>query len=251
MPEGVAFVTGASQGIGEAIARRFADDDFAVALAARSDTTDLADELGNALAVRCDVTDEESVRDAIDATVEEFGGLDVLVNNAGIAGPTKPVEEIEREAWSETIETNLTGPFLCAKHAASALRDSDDGSIVNVSSVGGKRPYPNRSPYAASKLGLVGLGRTLAAEFGDDAVTVNTICPGPVAGDRIESVIENQAEARGTTPEAVKREEYLGDLMLDEMVTPAEVADVAYRLAVDHRHVTAQDVNVDAGMTWY
>ncbi|GAA0655866.1 SDR family NAD(P)-dependent oxidoreductase [Salarchaeum japonicum] len=251
MREGVAFVTGASQGIGEAIARRFAEDGYAVALAARSDTTQLADELGDALAVECDVTDEASVESAIDATLSEYGGLDVLVNNAGIAGPTQPVETVEREEWSETIETNLTGPFLCAKHAASALRDSDDGSIVNVSSVGGKRPYPNRSPYAASKLGLVGLGRTLAAEFGADGVTVNTICPGPVAGDRIETVIEKQADARGTTPEAVKQDEYLGDLMLDEMVTPEEVADVAYRLAVQHRHVTAQDVNVDAGMTWY
>jgi len=251
MGEGVAFVTGASQGIGEAIARRFVEGGYSVALAARSDTTDLADELGDALAVTCDVQDEASIEAAIDATVSEFGSLDVLVNNAGVAGPTKPVEDVDREEWSRTLETNLTGPFLCAKHASPHLRESDRGSIVNISSVGGKRPYPNRSPYAASKLGLVGLSRTLAGEFGDDDVTVNTICPGPIAGERIERVIEKQAQARGVTPEEVRDAEYTGDLMLDEMTPPAEVADVTYRLAVDHRHVTAQDINVDGGMTWY
>ena len=255
-----AFVTGGSQGLGRAIALNLAGHGATVAVAARSDgiyeTAELVgEETGEesrALAIECDVSDEDSVEAAIEETVGEFGSLDVLVNNAGISGPTAPVEEVSFEEFEETMLVNVTGAFLCAKHAASHLRDSEHGRIVNISSVGGKRPYANRTPYASSKMGMIGLSRALAAEFGSDGVTVNTICPGPVAGDRIDRVIQAQAEKRGLSFEEAKEKLYVGELTLNEMVQPEDIAEqVAYFASDAGEHITVQDVNVDSGMTWY
>ncbi|MDF9747196.1 SDR family NAD(P)-dependent oxidoreductase [Natrinema salsiterrestre] len=249
------FVTGASQGLGREIAIAFADAGANVALAARSDgideTADLIDAPDRTLAVETDVTDSESVADAIDETVATFGGLDCLVNNAGIAGPTAPIEETEDGEWLETLDVNVVGIARATREAAPHLRDGDDGSVINISSIGGKRPYANRTPYAASKMGVIGLTRALAAEFGDDGVTVNAICPGPVEGDRIRGVFERQAEEAGVPVEAVEAE-VLETLLIDELVPPEEVAELAVHLASgDSRHVTGQDINVSSGGAWY
>lgn len=250
-----AFVTGASRGIGRQIAVTLADYGANVALAARSDgiheTAELVGDDGRTLPVETDVSEEGMVEEAVAATVEAFGGLDCLVNNAGMAGPTAPVEEVSAAAFRETVDVNLVGAFLCAKHAAPHLRASDRGSVVNISSVGGKRPYPTRTPYAASKAGMIGLSRTLSREFGDDGVTVNTVCPGPVEGDRIERVLEKQADARGVAYEEAKRE-FFEELAVDSFVPKEDVAEfVAYLAGPNGRHFTAQDVNLDSGMAWY
>ena len=256
-----AFITGGSMGLGRAIAVCLASYGANVVAAARSDgiyeTVELVEaEVGEdgpgALAIECDVSDEAAVEAAIDETVETFGGLDILVNNAGIAGPTAPVEDVSFDEFEKTLLVNVTGSFLCAKHASTYLRESDHGRIVNISSVGGKRPYANRTPYASSKMGMIGLGRALAAEFGDDGVTVNTICPGPVAGDRIDRVIQAQADKRDWSFERAKEELYIDGLTLNEMVQPEDVAEqVAYFASDAGEHITVQDVNVDSGMTWY
>lgn len=250
-----AFVTGASRGIGRQIAITLADHGAAVGLAARSEGIyETADRIGEdrALAIECDVTNESAVRTAIEETVDIFGGLDCLVNNAGIAGPTAPVEEVAFDEFESTLRVNVGGAFLCTKYAVRHLRESNRGSIVNISSIGGKKPYPNRTPYAASKMAMIGLGRTLAFELGADGITVNTICPGPVHGDRIEAVIEAQAEKQGWSVQRTRDELYTGDLALGEMVSPEEVADlVAYLASVSGRHVTAQDVNIGSGGAWY
>ncbi|WP_222916001.1 SDR family oxidoreductase [Natrinema sp. SYSU A 869] len=249
------FVTGASQGLGREIAVAFADEGANVALAARSDGIDetaaLIDAPDRTLAVETDVTDFESVANAVDETVEAFGGLDCLVNNAGIAGPTAPVEETTDDEWLETLDVNVIGIARVTRAAAPHLRESAQGSVINISSIGGKRPYANRTPYAASKMGVIGLTRALAAEFGDDGVTVNAICPGPVEGDRIRNVFERQAEKQGVSAEVVE-DEILESLMIDDLVPPAEVADMAVHLASsDSRHVTGQDINVSSGGAWY
>jgi len=251
-----AFVTGASGGIGRAIALELADRGATVALAARSDgiheTAERIGEPDRTLAVETDVTDEASVASAVERTVETFGGLDCLVNNAGIAGPTAPVEEVAVEEWERTMDVNATGAFRCVKHAAPHLRDSDRGSVINIASISGKRPLEDRTPYAASKTALVGLTRTLAFELGDDDVTVNAVCPGATRGDRIDRVIEKQAERRGLSFEAAKREVFTGDTALGRLTDPADVANaVAYLTGEDARNVTAQDINVDAGTVWY
>lgn len=242
-------------GIGEKIAVTLSEYGANVTLAARSEgiyeTAERIDD-DQALPVETDVTDEDNVAASIEATVEEFGGLDILVNNAGIAGPTAPVEEIEAEEWRQMTDVKVFGPFLCLKHSVPHLRESDRGTVVNISSIGGKRPYPNRSPYAASNMAMIGMSRTWAHELGDDGITVNTICPGPVAGDRIERVIKAQAEEQGRPVEEVREEQYFADLAIPEFVEKTDIAEMIAYLASDvGRHITSQDLNVDSGGAWY
>jgi NAD(P)-dependent dehydrogenase (short-subunit alcohol dehydrogenase family) len=249
-----AFVTGASQGIGRTTAETLVDRGASVALAARGDGIyDAADELGEgAFPVETDVSDEESVADALDATVEHFGGLDCLVNNAGIAGPTAPVEDVAVEEWERTMDVNVTGMFRCTKHAVPHLRESDRGSVVNISSISGKRPLEHRTPYTASKMAVIGFTRTLAFELGESDVTANAICPGATSGPRIEDVIERQAAQRGVSYEEAKEAVFTDDTALGSLVDPEDIAEMVAYLASDAgRHVTAQDINVDAGSTWY
>jgi NAD(P)-dependent dehydrogenase (short-subunit alcohol dehydrogenase family) len=249
-----AFVTGASGGIGREIAFEFGDQGANVACAARGDGIhETAEDLGEqGLAVRCDVTDEESVAAAVEETAETFGGLDCVVNNAGVAGPVQPFDRVDSEAFQSTFAVNVTGANTCVKHAAPHLRESDRGSVVNIGSIGGKRPYPNRTPYAASKMGLIGLTRTLAYELGRDDVTVNTVLPGPVEGDRIEEVVQKQADladVENAEPASIGPDDFA---LPDYLVSPGEVAQqVAYLASPAGRHITGQEIAVDAGGTWY
>ena len=259
-----AFVTGASQGIGREIAVSLADKGADVALAARNvenleETTEIidnlegeADETGDTLVVKTDVADEESVESSIDETVDTFGGLDCLVNNAGIAGPMQPFERMDVEDWDHVQAVNVRGPFLCAKHAVDHLTESDRASIINIASVAGKRPYPNRAPYAASKMAVIGLTRTLAFELGKKGVTVNAVCPGAVQGDRISRAIEAQVELEqedgvrtvNTDPDNLA----LGKLFVEKEDIAEQVAYLASDAA---RNTTAQDINVGGGVAWY
>jgi NAD(P)-dependent dehydrogenase (short-subunit alcohol dehydrogenase family) len=253
-----AIVTGASQGIGQQIAITMAEHGASVVLAARSEgiyeTEDKIEEFdsGEALPVETDVTDESSVKAGIETAVDEFGGIDCLVNNAGIAGPTAPIEEVALEDWQETMNVNVDGMFLMAKHAASHLRESDQGSVINISSISGKRPLRNRTPYTSSKMAVIGLTRTLALEFGEDNVTVNAICPSGTKGPRIDGVIEKQAEDLGVSYEEAKRQTFTNDAILGKLTEADDVADAASFLASENaRSITAQDINVDAGTAWY
>lgn len=250
-----ALVTGASQGIGQQIAITLANEGANVALAARSDgiyeTDDMIDSDGT-LPVETDVSDEASVEASIAATVDEFGGLDIIVNNAGIAGPTAPIEEITVEEWQQTLDVNLMGMFLTVKHGVGHLQESNRGTVVNISSISGKRPLESRTPYTASKMGVIGLTRTLAFELGDDDITANAICPGAVRGERINNVIENQAEQLGVSFEEAKRQVITDDMALDDIIDPEDIADMVAYLASDHgRHITGQDISIDSGATWY
>lgn len=245
-----AFVTGASRGIGRQIAVELGERGANVTLAARSDgiheTADMV--ATDTLAVETDVTDDESVRTAIERTVEEFGGLDCLVNNAGIAGPVDPHHRVEPEDFERTLDVNLTGPWRCVKHASPHLRTSEHGSVVNIGSIGGKRPYPNRSPYAASKMGLVGLTRTLASELGSEDVTVNVVQPGPVEGERIQRAVQKQAEladVEGAEPLEISGSDFaLPDYLIDQQDIAAMVA---YLAGPNARKITGQEIAVDAG----
>jgi len=260
--EGItAFVTGASQGIGREISVELADSGADVALGARSvdgleetaeKIDDIEGETGEALVVRTDVSDEGSIEDSIEKTVDEFGSLDCLVNNAGIGGPIDPFDRIDADDWDHVQDVNVRGPFLCAKHAADHLRESDQASIINIASIAGKRPYPNRAPYAASKMALIGLTRTLAFELGKDGVTVNAVCPGAVQGDRINRAIEGQAELQDEegvrTLNADPDNLALGHLLIGKEDVAKQVAYLASDAA---RNTTGQDINVDAGAAWY
>jgi NAD(P)-dependent dehydrogenase (short-subunit alcohol dehydrogenase family) len=251
-----AFVTGASQGIGREIAVTLADRGANVALAARGDgiyeTAERIDDDERTLAVETDVTDEASVEAAVEATVEEFGGLDCLVNNAGIAGPVEPYDRLEEGHWTQVLEVNLIGAWRCVKHAGPHLRESDRGSVVNIGSIGGKQPYPNRAPYGASKMGLVGLTRTLAHELGRDDVTVNVVQPGPVEGERIEEAFAGQMaldDVENAEPYQVGENDFA---LADYLIAPDDVAaQVAYLAGPHARKITGQEIAIDAGGTCF
>ncbi|ELY50462.1 SDR family NAD(P)-dependent oxidoreductase [Natronolimnohabitans innermongolicus] len=251
LDEVTAYVTGGSQGIGQQIALELADAGASVAVAARGDGIyDTADRIGEdrALPVETDVTDADSIVDSLERTADEFGGIDCVVNNAGIGGPHKPVEELPLEEWERTLEVNLTGAFLVCKHALPYLKESDQASLVNISSIAAKDPYPTRTPYSASKAGMIGFARDLAYEWGEYDITVNTVCPGAVEGERIERMIEKQAEHRDVSIDEARRQRITGKLPLDSIVDPGDIGAFVAFLASDRaRNITAQDINIDSG----
>lgn len=251
-----AFVTGASQGIGAELAVNFAEWGANVALAARSEGIyETAERIGDGrqtLAVETDITDERNVKASIAQTIDTFGGLDLLVNNAGIAGPTAPVERIDTEQWQQTTDVKVLGPFLCLKHSLEHLRNSDRGTVVNIASIGGKMAAPNRSPYGAANMAMIGMGRAWAHELGDAGITVNTICPGPVDVPRLQRVIEAMAEEKDESYEHIRDTMFLGDNAIEEIVQPEEIAEmIAYLTSDAGRHITAQDLNISGGAAWY
>lgn len=178
----------------------------------------------------CDVSDAASVDRLFDDAQRTLGGLDALVNNAGIAGPTAPCEDVALADWERTLAVNLTGQFLCARRAIPFLRQSARASITNLSSAAGRFGFPNRSPYAASKWGVIGFTKSLSIELGRDGIRVNAICPGSVAGERIDRVFANRAALRGVAVDVV-RDEALESTSLRRLVTAQDVANAIVFLA--------------------
>ncbi len=226
------LVTAGANGIGLATARAFAQQGARVhvcdvdgaALDALG-TTDAT--LGRSV---CDVADRASVARLFADVVRSFGGLDVLVNNAGIAGPTARCEDLDPEAWERTLAVNITGQFHCARLAIPYLRQSRNASIVNLSSAAGRFGFPLRTPYAASKWAVIGFTKSLSMELGPDGIRVNAVCPGSVAGPRIESVIADKAAARGVAPDVV-RDAMVAKASLKRMVSAEDVAHAIVFLA--------------------
>lgn len=183
--------------------------------------------------------------DALFGEVEAaFGGLDVLVNNAGIAGPTVGVEEISDADWQRTIEVNLNGQFYCLRRAVPLLKRADGGVIVNISSVAGRLGYAYRLPYAATKWAIVGMTESLAKELGPANISVNAVLPGIVEGPRIERVIAARAQALGVDY-ATMEQEYLQKVSLRRMVSPHDVAaTVAFLCSPSGRNISGQPISV-------
>ena len=250
----VALVTGGGRGLGRVIALRFAAEGCAVAVTGtgREHLEATAREIGAAggrsVTVVADVAREPDVARMVEATVRELGGLDILVNNAGIAGPTAAVAEARCEEWERTLAVNLTGAFLCAKHAIPHLRAHPNGRIINISSVAGLIGYAMRSAYAASKWGMIGFTRSLALELGADGITVNAIAPGSVRGERIARVVRDRATSLGRSIAEIEREFYVEPTALKRMLDPEEIAGAALFLASDEaRGITGETISVTAG----
>jgi NAD(P)-dependent dehydrogenase (short-subunit alcohol dehydrogenase family) len=249
----VAIITGGGYGIGKQIALTYARAGAKLVLAARTpgpleEARAEVTKLGAATAViQADVAKEADCARLVDETEKAFGRVDILVNNAGIAGPTKRTTEMALREWQEVIDINLTGAWLASRAAIPAMVKQRAGNILMISSGAGRRGYPLRSPYAASKWAMIGLTQTLAGEWGNDGIRVNCICPGAVEGDRIERVIRARAEAMGAPYDQIKKG-FTSTAALQRMVTEDEVARVSLFLVSDlSAGVTGQTINVDAG----
>ena len=147
----------------------------------------------------CDIADRAAVERFVEEAVDALGGIDILINNAGIAGPTTSVEGLDPDEWDTVLAVNLTGPFNVTRLAIPHLKKSDAGVVIMMSSVGGRFGYANRSTYATTKRALIALAETLALELGDDGIRVNTIAPGAVSGPRMDGVLRARAAATGGT----------------------------------------------------
>ena len=249
----VAVITGGGRGIGRCIALRFAAAGASVVVSGTSKDAleqtarDVRERGGLGIAVLADVAEEAAVEQLVARTLAGFGHLDILVNNAGIAGPTAPVTEVSREDWDRTMAVNLTGAFLCAKHALPQMIRQQSGRIINITSIAGLQAYALRSPYCASKWAMVGFTQTLAEEAGRYNITANAIAPGPVRGPRIESVIRNRAAQMNATYEEVERQ-YVEPTALKRMVEEDDIAAMALFLASDEgRNITGETFNISSG----
>ncbi len=253
----VAIVTGASRGIGREIARAFAAEGASLVLAARSAGAldELAEELcgrgTTVVTVPTDMTRSDQVERLADTAMRLRGRIDVMVNNAGLAGPTVGIVDLDPGAWAEVLESNLTTCYLGCRAVVPAMMAQRSGAIINLSSISGKRPLLFRAGYCAAKMGVIGLTRELALELGPHGITVNAICPGSVTGERIDAVIAAQARARGLSTDEVARE-FAASSPLGRLVPPEDVAAMAVYLAGPHgRSITGEDVNVNAGVAMY
>jgi len=194
---------------------------------------------------RTEVADRAQVAKLFDDALEALGGLDCLVNNAGIAGPTGPVEAIAPEDWDRTLAVNITGQFNCTRLAVPHLKKSPNASIVNLSSAAGRFGFPLRSPYSASKWAVVGVTKTWAMELGEFGIRVNAIQPGAVDGERIRRVFAAKAEARGTTMEEQQRLA-LQQASIKELIQPQQLADMIVFLASPlARTISGQAIAID------
>ncbi len=245
-----ALVTGGGNGLGRAIALRLAETGARVVLVGRTGRklAAVADEISRAGgSVRTAVADV-SVPSAVQALADELGdeAISILINNAGVAGPVRPLVEIEPDEWDEVFAANVRSIYLMCRAFLPPMIDRGGGDVINLASVSGKRPLANRTPYTASKMAVIGLTTTLAYEVGPLGVAVNSLSPGPVRGERMDRNFRLEAERAGTTVEQA-RAAFVSRAALGRMVEESEVADaVLAMLAMPG--LCAADIDLSAGM---
>ena len=238
------LITGGGSGIGRAIAEAFAAEDAKIWI------TDIDAAHVGALPPGwrgpvADAADANAAEALFAAIAGDWGGVDVVCANAGIAGPTALVEDVTLADWRACTAVNLDGAFLAAKHAARLMKPAKSGVILITSSTAGLHGYPNRAPYAAAKWGVIGLMKTLAMELGPFGIRVNAICPGSVEGPRMEGVMQREAAARGLTRDQLYAG-YAAGTSMGRWITPEDIAQMALFLASDAaRLVSGQVISVD------
>ena len=242
-------VTAGAAGIGLAISRTFVehgakvhicDIDEAALAACRRQLPELTQ-------TRADVASLADVERLFHDARERLGGLDVLVNNAGIAGPTAKVEDIRPEDWDRCIAVDLNGMFYCTRKAMPLIKAAGGGSIINLSSIAGRFGFPLRTPYSAAKWAVVGFTQSLAAEAGPHKVRVNCIQPGIVEGERVDRIVAAKAEQLGVSPDQILARMVEGTA-LKTTVTAQDIANTALFLASDAgRHISGQAISVCGG----
>ena len=250
------WITGASSGVGEGMARVFYREGANIIISARREDELLrvrescGDGPGAVQVVPFDLVDREQREAAVAHVLKDNPRLDVVVNNAGIAGPTGGIDAISDAEWQATININLTAQYRFAHHAVPMLKESSHGHLLHIASVAGRLGYAWRTPYAATKWAIVGLMKSLASELGESDIRVNALLPGIVEGPRMDGVIRARAEQVGV-PEAEMRQEYLNKISLKRMVTAEDVAAMALFLCSPAaRNVTGQAISVDGNVEY-
>lgn len=252
----VAVVTGGAKGMGGPIATALAREGAHLSLAAR-DVGRLEAHIDamkqtvpglKAIAVKCDVAEEDQVKEVVDRTVSEFGRVDILINTAGVIGPIDtPLHEIKVEDWDFVLAVKLRGTFLCCKHVVPHMIRQRYGNIVNFSGTAGIAGYENRAAYSASQWALRGLTRTLALEVGRYNINVNVVVPGLMEGERIQTVRQEKARRWGWTPEQVRQKD-VEETALRRLGEEEYIVHAVLFLASDNsRNTTGQDLIVDCG----
>jgi NAD(P)-dependent dehydrogenase (short-subunit alcohol dehydrogenase family) len=246
MPQRVLITAGAA-GIGREFARAFAANGAKVFVCDIDETAlaAIAKESPGLTARRCDMSQRGEIAAMVPAAVEALGGLDVLINNAGIAGLTLPVEQYPPDDWDKVVAVNLTAMFDTTRLAIPHLKTSKAGVIINMSSIAGRFGFANRSPYAATKWAVIGFTKTLALELGPSGIRANAIAPGAVEGDRIVRVFRGRAQISGRSFEEIKAEAMAAQ-SIQAMVDPADIAQLAVFLASDAaKAISGQVIPID------
>jgi len=246
MPQRVLITAGAA-GIGREFARAFAATGAKVFVCDIDDKAlgEIAKEIPGLITVRCDMGQRAEIERMVPAAVAALGGLDVLINNAGIAGLTLPVDEMPPDDWDKVVAVNLTAMFDVCRLAIPHLKQSKAASIINMTSIAGRYGFVNRSPYAATKWGVIGLTKTLAMELGAWDIRANAIAPGAVAGDRIQRVFAGRAQISGLSLAEVEAEAFAAQ-SIKAMVDPQDIAQLAVFLASDAaKAISGQVIPID------
>ena len=246
------LVTAGASGIGAAIATAFAETGADIHVCdIDDDALDVFQKrFASCQATHADVADETQVAALFEMQRARFGGLDVLVNCAGITGPTAGVDKIAEQDWKRTIEVNLNGQYRCLHHAVPMLRESKAANIICISSVAGRLGIPWRTPYAATKWAIVGIVKSLAIELGPDNIRVNAVLPGIVQGPRMDGVISTRAKLEGVEEKAM-REEYLKKISLRRMVTAEEIAlTCLFLCSPAGQNISGQAISVDGNVEY-
>jgi NAD(P)-dependent dehydrogenase (short-subunit alcohol dehydrogenase family) len=240
------LITAGASGIGRETARAFIEEGARVHVCDVDDEAlkDLASSDPSITRSHADVANRAEVQAMFDEALAALGGLDVLVNNAGIAGPTGRAEEINPEDWDRCVEVCLTGQFNCARLAIPHIKNSSNGSIVNFSSSAGRLGFPMRTPYAAAKWGVIGFTKSLSMELGELGIRVNAILPGVVEGDRIRRVSEGKAQALGKSFTDVK-DAMLANVSMHSTVTARQLADqILFICSPRGRTISGQAISI-------
>jgi NAD(P)-dependent dehydrogenase (short-subunit alcohol dehydrogenase family) len=244
------LVTAGASGIGAAIATAFAETGAKIHICDIDDAAlaSFKKTLSCCEASKADVADERQVASIFETQRKKFGGLDVLVNCAGIAGPTAGVEGITEEEWARAIDVNLNGQYRCLHHSVPLLRESQFANIICISSIAGRMGVQWRTPYVATKWAIVGIVKSLAIELGPNNIRVNAVLPGIVEGPRMDGVIRARAQVEGLD-ETTMREQYLKKISLRRMVTADDVALMCLFLCSPAgRNITGQAISVDGNV---
>lgn len=244
------LITAGAAGIGRAIAERLSHHGARIFVCDVDDSAldGFARDFPAAGRIKADVSDDAAVDRMFDAISKTLGGLDALINNAGIAGPTGGVDEIDPADWRRCLDVCLTGQFLCARRAVPMLKAAGGGSIVNLSSAAGRHGYAFRTPYSSAKFGVIGFAQSLAKELGPHNIRVNAILPGLVEGPRMTGVIRARAGQLGIPYEEMEKQ-YLARVSLRRMVSPHDVAAmVAFLLSDAGANISGQSLGVDGNV---